>query len=86
MRRRCRIELVRVPIVDEDMPADRAAFRLALDTVLERLTGRRVVVACRGGLGRTGAVACLVVDGGFDPEAAIQLTQATRKHTLTNRA
>jgi ADP-ribosyl-[dinitrogen reductase] hydrolase len=81
------IELVRVPIVDEDVPDDRAAFRLALDTLLERLVaGRNVVVACRGGLGRTGmAVACLLVDGGFDPEAAIQLTHATRKHTLTNR-
>lgn len=82
------IEVVRVPIADEDIPADRAAYRLALEMLLEHLiAGRNVVVACRGGLGRTGmAVACLLVDGGLDPEAAIQLTHATRKHTLTNPA
>lgn len=82
------IELIRIPIVDEDIPADPAAFRRVLNTVLERLTaGRNVVVACRGGLGRTGmVVACLLVDGGLEPDAAIRLTQATRKLTLTNTA
>lgn len=81
------IELIRFPVVDEAIPADRSAYRVALQALTERLSqGRNVVVACRGGLGRTGtAVACLLVEGGLDPEAAIRLTQSTRKHTITNR-
>jgi protein-tyrosine phosphatase len=45
--------------------------------------GKSVVVACRGGLGRTGtAVACLLVGEGMDPDDAILLTRASRRNTM----
>jgi ADP-ribosylglycohydrolase/protein-tyrosine phosphatase len=74
------IELVRHPVVDMSVPADRLAYRALLDDLRARvLRGERVVVACRGGLGRTGtAVACLLVDAGLAPTEAIALTRRAR--------
>lgn len=78
------IELVRHPVVDMDVPSDRIAYRKTLAPLAEAVRqGRTVVVACRGGLGRTGtAVACLLVDAGLDPEEAIALTRASRRETI----
>jgi ADP-ribosylglycohydrolase len=78
------IELVRHAVVDMDIPSDGERYRVDLDRLIEDLrAGRDVAVACRGGLGRTGtAVACLLVDGGLDPDDAITLTRASRKHTI----
>jgi protein-tyrosine phosphatase len=79
-----RIELVRHPVVDMDVPTDRRAYRALLDDLQGRIrAGQRVVVACRGGLGRTGtAVACLLVDAGLSARDAITLTRATRHQTI----
>jgi ADP-ribosylglycohydrolase len=78
------IELVRHPIEDMNVPTDRRAYRALLDDLQGRiLAGQRVVVACRGGLGRTGtAVACLLVDAGMSSEDAIALTRVTRRETI----
>jgi ADP-ribosylglycohydrolase/protein-tyrosine phosphatase len=78
------IELLRLPIVDHDVPADLPAFRSLLSKVSGRLTtGHRVVVACRGGLGRTGTlVACLLVEAGLSPAGAVTLTRHSRQGTL----
>jgi ADP-ribosylglycohydrolase len=75
------IELLRYPIPDGGVPADRATFRTLLDGVANRLQfGASVVVACRGGLGRTGlVVACLLRDlAGLDAKAAIARVRARR--------
>ena len=74
------IELTRFPIVDGGVPRDVEAFRGLVAATLERLrAGQNVVVACRGGLGRTGTlVACLLRETGLEAEAAISLTRATR--------
>jgi len=78
------IELRRDPVVDMNVPTDRAAYRATLEGLTADLrAGKSVVVACRGGLGRTGtAVACLLVGEGMEPEAAIRLTRASRKNTI----
>jgi protein-tyrosine phosphatase len=67
-----------------DVPGDRDAFRITLDDVFDRIRGgERIVVACRGGLGRTGtAVACLLVDGGLPPNEAIARVRAVRPGTV----
>jgi ADP-ribosylglycohydrolase len=75
------IELLRHPIPDGGVPADRPAFRVLLDGVAGRLrVGASVVVACRGGLGRTGlVVACLLRDlAGLDAESAVAITRSHR--------
>jgi ADP-ribosyl-[dinitrogen reductase] hydrolase len=78
------ITLLRFPIVDMEVTPDRDGLRSALDDVLRRLvTGESVVIACRGGMGRTGTiVGCLLRDGGLDGQDAIHLTRASRKHTI----
>ena len=78
------IHLIRFPIVDMHVTADREGLRLVLDDVLARLArGESVAVACRGGMGRTGTiVGCLLRDGGLDPDAAISLTRASHKNTI----
>lgn len=78
------IELLRFPIPDMDVPSDRDGLRRTLGHALARLrAGQSVVVACYGGLGRTGTiVACLLRDGGLDADAAIALTRASRRHAI----
>lgn len=78
------VTLLRFPIVDMQVTPDREGLRSTLDDVLRRLvTGESVVVACRGGMGRTGTiVGCLLRDGGLDGEAAITLTRASRRSTI----
>jgi ADP-ribosylglycohydrolase/protein-tyrosine phosphatase len=80
------VTLLRHPIADFGVPVDRRAFHATLAAIRAELrAGRDVGVACMGGLGRTGTVvACLLVEEGMDPEAAIALTRATRAHTIEN--
>jgi protein-tyrosine phosphatase len=82
-----RIELIRYPIPDAGVPADRSTFRQLLDDIRGRLAnGQNIAVACRGGLGRTGTVvSCLLRDGGLDPSAAIALTRATRRKAIEDQ-
>ena len=79
---------MRHPVPDMDVPGDPAAYRVTLDDVLARIRGgERVVVACRGGLGRTGtAVACMLVDGGVLPDEAIARVRAARPGTVERRS
>ena len=83
------IELVRFPSSTSASPNDTDSLRALLDGLRERLVdGKHVVVACRGGIGRTGTVvACLLIEGGLDPEAAIAHTRArTPRHDRDRRA
>jgi hypothetical protein len=82
------IEVHRHPIPDFGVPADPIAFRATLDRIRALLAdGRSVVVACRGGRGRTGTVvACLLREAGLDGPAAIALTRATRPGAIETAA
>ena len=82
--RQAGIETIRHPVVDMGVPSDPAAYRAVLAEVLTRIeAGQRIVVACRAGRGRTGtAVACLLVQSGMDPGAAVDLTRAARPRTI----
>ena len=78
------LELVRHPVEDMNVPSDRDAYRATIEGMTEAIrAGKSVVVACRGGYGRTGtAVACLLVGEGMDPGAAIALTRKSRPGTI----
>ena len=80
------IDLIREPIHDGGVPADRAALRHILDGIRARLAGgENIAVACGGGLGRTGTVVgCLLRDGGLDADAAIALIRTSRPKTIEN--
>jgi ADP-ribosylglycohydrolase len=81
------IRVIRHPVADMGVPGDAAAFRATLDAVRARMRGgERVVVACRGGLGRTGtAAACLLVDAGLPAQDAIARVRAVRPGTIERR-
>ncbi len=71
------------PIPDMGVPTLRAAFRLA--SQLERWVGDggRVVVHCRGGMGRTGlSLALALVQLGRSAEAAIQEVRGVNRHYI----
>jgi hypothetical protein len=66
------VDLVRFPIRDMDVTSDDAGLRNVLDEMRRRLTqGKRVVVACRGGLGR--------------PARSLPVSSAMPDSTLTKR-
>jgi protein-tyrosine phosphatase len=82
------IVVVRWPIEDMGVPADRMAFQSLVDTVRDELLGgRTVIVACQAGLGRTGTiVACLLVAGGLQPDEAIALARGTRPGAIERQS
>jgi ADP-ribosylglycohydrolase len=78
-----------MPIVDGGVPSgnwERAWLREG-PHLRERLAlGGRILIHCRGGLGRTGIVAArLLVEFGEDPAAAIRRVRAARPGTIENR-
>ncbi len=78
------IEVLRHPVRDLNVPADPLAYRATLDRVRQRVRGgQSVVVACRGGLGRTGtAVGCILREGGLSGPDAVRLTREARRNTI----
>ena len=71
------------PIYGVLIRAERS-WRAAGDSVHHRLdAGERILIHCRGGLGRTGLVAGLIlVERGILPEEAIRQIRAVRRHAI----
>lgn len=82
------IQVHRHPIVDVSIPADMTAFRRFVDELAQLLrNGERVLVHCRGGLGRAGLVsACLLTLDGRAPRAAMEEVRAVRSGAIENEA
>jgi ADP-ribosyl-[dinitrogen reductase] hydrolase len=78
------IDLIRFPVTDLHVPTDIVATRDLLDSIGDRLwAGENVVVACLGGLGRTGTIiGCLLVDTGLSGDDAIAITRRARHGTI----
>ena len=73
------MEYRRVPIADQGVPEMEEAADLVRWCRAGLALGERVVVTCMGGLGRSGTIAaCVLVDAGASPEAAIALVRAAR--------
>ncbi|GAM10331.1 dual specificity protein phosphatase 23 [Geobacter sp. OR-1] len=75
-----------LPIKDADVP-DGVFAKLWLDAspLLHRLLdqGEKIIVHCKGGLGRAGTVAALLlVERGMDPHMALQMVRTSRPGTV----
>lgn len=74
------LQFLAFPIVDRSVPSSR---RAALDFVKkledDLAEGKRVLIHCRQGIGRSALIAaCLLVMSGVDPETAFQRVSAAR--------
>ena len=80
-----RPRLVRFPIRDPRVPTDVEAYLVVLRDMLARVrAGEFVVVACRGGIDRSGMTAsALLVLAGVTPDEAMANVQAHRKGSIT---
>ena len=84
------MEWIHLPIRDVDVPDHRFEdeWMLAGARLHERLNcGDRILIHCRGGLGRTGLVAGLIlVERGCDPVTAVHRVRAVRPHAIETAA
>ncbi len=80
-------ELIRFPITDTHVPGDPLAYREAIRGLVERVrAGQFIVIACRGGIDRSGmSAACLYREIGLDFDEAIRRTQAGRHNSIQER-
>lgn len=80
------IAWLHVPIVDVQPPGQ--PFEAAWPDVARKIrewisSGRRVLVHCRGGLGRAGTVAaCILIELGYSPADAIRQVRQVRPHAI----
>jgi ADP-ribosyl-[dinitrogen reductase] hydrolase len=86
---RRRIPWFHLPIVDVSVPDrefEEKWQRVGPEIHKLLADGKRVLVHCRGGLGRAGTVAaCLLVESGVDPEAAIAEVRRVRPGAIETR-
>lgn len=79
-----------LPIRDVDVPGEafEAGWRVEGPALLASLRrGERIVVHCRGGLGRSGLVAArMLVELGVEPRDAINRVRAVRRGAIETRA
>jgi protein-tyrosine phosphatase len=82
------LELVRFPIVDIQVPRDRAAAAQIVDSAVARArSGASVAFHCRGGLGRAGTMAaCALIALGEKPEAAMARVRQVRPGAIETSA
>ena len=84
------IEWHHMPIVDGGVPdaAFERAWQIISPDLHSRLSaGERVVVHCKGGLGRTGTIAArLLIETGITPETAMALVRKARPGAIENDA
>ncbi len=83
------MEWVHLPIRDVDAPDIRfdSAWETQGPALHRRIdNGERILIHCRGGLGRTGLVAALIlVERGADPHEAIERVREVRPHAVETR-
>lgn len=83
------MDWLHLPIRDVDVPDDRfeTGWRQHGPAIHQRLDGgERILIHCRGGLGRTGLVAGLIlVERGVAPRDAILRVRAVRPHAIETR-
>ncbi|MFZ5481648.1 MAG: isochorismatase family protein [Myxococcota bacterium] len=69
-----------LPVRDQGAPSPRETSALVEDVLAVMQAGGRVLLHCRGGLGRTGTIAaCVLVRLGVEPDEAIRVVRTARQ-------
>jgi ADP-ribosyl-[dinitrogen reductase] hydrolase len=80
------MQWIHFPMVDTEAPGEMFQARwpaIASELVAELEQGRNVVLHCRGGLGRTGTIAVLLMrEFGHSVDEAIELVRSARQDTI----
>lgn len=83
-----KLVLYRLPIVDGDVPDQKGEkmWDLIGPELHRRLVlGERIVIHCKGGLGRTGVMAArLLIECGEDPVSAVKRVRSSRPGAIEN--
>ncbi|MCE7996479.1 MAG: tyrosine protein phosphatase [Roseivirga sp.] len=74
------IHFINYPIEDRSLPHSQSTFNELIDTLSQKLSaGKKVVVHCRMGIGRTSMVcAALLIRNGVDPKEVFDILSETR--------
>lgn len=82
------IDMLRLPIPDGGVPVNGEEARELVRAIRIRLeAGDNVVIACRGGLGRTGTIAaCTLIAAGLPAGESIDAVRAARHGTIETDA
>jgi protein-tyrosine phosphatase len=80
------MESVHHPIRDKWIPSSMVRFKDTVDEVVKKIReGKRVLVHCNGGKGRTATfVVCCLLTLGYSIDESIRMTRETRSGTLRN--
>jgi protein-tyrosine phosphatase len=80
------LQWIHLPVTDGAVPDGRfdLVWTKSAPNMLQALNqGRRVVIHCRGGLGRTGVIACLLlIELGKNPQDALEIVRRSRPGTV----
>jgi ADP-ribosylglycohydrolase/protein-tyrosine phosphatase len=80
-----RIAVLRSPIVDGSVPTLEQAKQIIQFALTMTFAGQRVVIHCKGGLGRAGTLcACALIHFGYSPEESISIVRESRKGAVEN--
>ena len=74
------MDFLSLPIPDRQVPSSETEVAAVLENLSRGLSaGKKVIIHCRQGVGRTGLVAaCLLVAKGLNPSAAVESISAAR--------
>lgn len=80
--------IIHFPVNDGGVPSIIALHKYVQQVIKLLAEGRRVLVHCRAGLGRTGlfAAACLVASTGMDAQEAMHVVRTVRDHRCIENA
>ena len=80
-----RIAVLRSPIVDGSIPTLEQAKQIVQFALTLTFAGQRVVLHCKGGLGRAGTLcACALIHFGYTPEESIAIVRESRPGAIEN--